>query len=60
MIIGGIWGVMLILAPLILIGAFVWSRRQNRTAQTRSLQETEEATRELYEEKQPEVDRPPR
>ncbi len=60
MVIGGIWGAMLILAPLILIGAFIWSRRQNRDMPTRSLRETEDATRELYEEKQPEADRPPK
>lgn len=59
MISGGIWGLLVIVGPIVLLAAIIWAATHNRTSK-RQLRETEEATRRLYEEEQPRNDVGPR
>lgn len=59
MISGGIWGILVIVGPIVLLGAIIWATFNNRTSK-QQLRETEAATRRLYEEEQPKEDVGPR
>ena len=41
------WGIILIVAPLLMVIVFAWAAMKNRKSKT-SMERTEEGTRELY------------
>jgi hypothetical protein len=45
---GGIWSIVVILGPIILAAAIAWALINNRTSKRR-LDQTEQATRDLYD-----------
>lgn len=45
---GGIWGVLVIVGPILLAAAIAWAVLNNRTSR-KTLEQTEQATHDLYE-----------
>ncbi|PCD03736.1 hypothetical protein COC42_05130 [Sphingomonas spermidinifaciens] len=46
----GIWGVVVIVGPIILAGIIAWAMLRNRGASRHEVERTEAATRRLYDE----------
>ena len=44
----GIWGILVVVGPIVLAVAIIWAMRHNRQSR-QELQRTERATHELYE-----------
>jgi hypothetical protein len=47
---GGSWGIITIVAPLLLIAVIAWAALRNRGSSRAEREETERATRDLYRE----------
>jgi hypothetical protein len=48
----GIWGIVTIVGPILLAGAIIWAMLNNRGTK-REVERTEEATKRLYDEPDP-------